>query len=243
MTVEMTPEQALLRVIHCLDRAHDKGFKAKAFARALDVVRSTPADEIADRATTRHADRPRRHRVVDGGGDHPGAQRRRADVSGEDRGRVAGADHRGRPGLPRRAEGRLPPALHVERRRGPDRGDGRDGDGARPRVHGADRPLRSPHDRPRSRPAAADRAARPDRLDQRRHRGGRARLPDPVGYGGRHPRGRRARSRRRHVGATRRRGRQRALETADGEGGDDRSGWCSPSPPRTSTSSGTAPVG
>ena len=50
MTVEMTPEQALLRVIHCLDRAHDKGFKAKAFARALDVVRSTPADEIADRA-------------------------------------------------------------------------------------------------------------------------------------------------------------------------------------------------
>ena len=36
MTVEMTPEQALLRVIHCLDRAHDKGFKAKAFARALD---------------------------------------------------------------------------------------------------------------------------------------------------------------------------------------------------------------
>src|SRR6188508_1241939 len=46
----MTPEQALLRVIHCLDRAHDKGFKAKAFARALDVVRSTPADEIADRA-------------------------------------------------------------------------------------------------------------------------------------------------------------------------------------------------
>jgi len=50
MTVEMTPEQALLRVIHCLDRAHDTGFKAKAFTRALDVVRNTPSDELAERA-------------------------------------------------------------------------------------------------------------------------------------------------------------------------------------------------
>ncbi len=46
----MTPEQALMRVIHCLDRAHEGGFKAKAFARALDVVRSTSADEVAARA-------------------------------------------------------------------------------------------------------------------------------------------------------------------------------------------------
>jgi putative hydrolase len=46
----MTPEQALLRVIHCLDRAHESGFKAKAFTRALDVVRSTPAGELAERA-------------------------------------------------------------------------------------------------------------------------------------------------------------------------------------------------
>ena len=46
----MTPEQALLRVIHCLDRAHERGFKAKAFTRALDVVRSTPADDLAARA-------------------------------------------------------------------------------------------------------------------------------------------------------------------------------------------------
>lgn len=46
----MTPEQALLRVVHCLDRMHDKGFRAKAFVRALDVVRSTPADELAARA-------------------------------------------------------------------------------------------------------------------------------------------------------------------------------------------------
>jgi putative hydrolase len=46
----MTPEQALLRVIHCLDRARETGFKAKAFTRALDVVRSTPVDELIDRA-------------------------------------------------------------------------------------------------------------------------------------------------------------------------------------------------
>ena len=35
----MTPVAALERVVHCLDRAHDTGFKAKAFVRALDVVR------------------------------------------------------------------------------------------------------------------------------------------------------------------------------------------------------------
>lgn len=45
----MTPEQALLRVIHCLDRAHETGFKAKAFVRALDVVRSTPPEELERR--------------------------------------------------------------------------------------------------------------------------------------------------------------------------------------------------
>lgn len=46
---DMTPEAALLRVIHCLDRAQASGFKAKAFTRALDVVRTTPADEIEAR--------------------------------------------------------------------------------------------------------------------------------------------------------------------------------------------------
>ena len=45
----MTPEAALLRVIHCLDRAHETGFKTKAFVRALDVVRSTPPDELERR--------------------------------------------------------------------------------------------------------------------------------------------------------------------------------------------------
>ena len=41
---------ALERVMHCLDRAHDSGFKAKAFGRALDVVRSLPPEEIEERA-------------------------------------------------------------------------------------------------------------------------------------------------------------------------------------------------
>ncbi len=46
----MTPEQALLRVIHCLDRALASPFKTKAFVRALDVVRSTDPVELAERA-------------------------------------------------------------------------------------------------------------------------------------------------------------------------------------------------
>ena len=39
---DMTPVEALERVVHCLDRAHETGFKTKAFVRALDVVRATP---------------------------------------------------------------------------------------------------------------------------------------------------------------------------------------------------------
>ncbi len=46
----MTPVEALERVVHCLDRAHETGFKTKAFVRALEVVRSTPPDELAERA-------------------------------------------------------------------------------------------------------------------------------------------------------------------------------------------------
>jgi putative hydrolase len=46
----MTPEQALLRVVHCLDRALASGFKTRAFVRALDVVRTTDPIELAERA-------------------------------------------------------------------------------------------------------------------------------------------------------------------------------------------------
>ena len=45
----MTPVQALEQAIHYLDRAHDTGFKTKAFVRALDVVRSLPPEEIEAR--------------------------------------------------------------------------------------------------------------------------------------------------------------------------------------------------
>ncbi|MCE9622434.1 MAG: PHP domain-containing protein [Actinomycetia bacterium] len=46
----MTPVAALERVVHCLDRAHDTGFKTKAFVRALEVARALPPDELAERA-------------------------------------------------------------------------------------------------------------------------------------------------------------------------------------------------
>lgn len=46
----MTPEAALLRVIHCLDRSRASGFKTKAFVRALDVVRETDGAELERRA-------------------------------------------------------------------------------------------------------------------------------------------------------------------------------------------------
>lgn len=46
----MTPETALERIVHCLDRDGEGGFRSAAFARALDVVRRTPADELDERA-------------------------------------------------------------------------------------------------------------------------------------------------------------------------------------------------
>ena len=46
----MTPEAALLRAIHCLDRVHEQGFKVKAFLRALETVRNTDPGELEQRA-------------------------------------------------------------------------------------------------------------------------------------------------------------------------------------------------
>ena len=48
--MRVTPVDALERVVHCLDRAHDTGFKSKAFVRALEVARSLPPDELVARA-------------------------------------------------------------------------------------------------------------------------------------------------------------------------------------------------
>jgi len=46
----MTPEAALDRIVHCLDRAHENSFRSKAWIRARDVVRSTDPEELAERA-------------------------------------------------------------------------------------------------------------------------------------------------------------------------------------------------
>lgn len=46
----LTPELALARVLHCLDRALASPYKTAAFARALAVVRATDPVELAERA-------------------------------------------------------------------------------------------------------------------------------------------------------------------------------------------------
>lgn len=46
----MTPVEALQRAVHLLDRAHASGFKARAFVRALDVLRSLPPGEVEARS-------------------------------------------------------------------------------------------------------------------------------------------------------------------------------------------------
>lgn len=45
----MTPAEALQRVIHCLDRALEGGFRVKAFIGALDAVQSMPDSELQAR--------------------------------------------------------------------------------------------------------------------------------------------------------------------------------------------------
>ena len=46
----MTPVQAMERAIHYLDRAHESGFKTKAFVHALEVLRALPDEEITERS-------------------------------------------------------------------------------------------------------------------------------------------------------------------------------------------------
>ncbi len=47
----MTPLDALDQAIYYLDRAHEGGFKTKAFTRAREVIRALDPDEVADRST------------------------------------------------------------------------------------------------------------------------------------------------------------------------------------------------
>ncbi len=46
----VSPIDALERVVHCLDRARESGFKTKAFLRALEVVRASDPSELQRRA-------------------------------------------------------------------------------------------------------------------------------------------------------------------------------------------------
>jgi len=46
----MTPDDALRRVIHCLDRSLASPYKVRAFTRAREVVRDTDPVELAERA-------------------------------------------------------------------------------------------------------------------------------------------------------------------------------------------------
>src|SRR4249919_1914233 len=46
----MTPLDALDRIVHCLDRSFDTGFRTKAWVRARDVVRATDPAELEARA-------------------------------------------------------------------------------------------------------------------------------------------------------------------------------------------------
>jgi putative hydrolase len=48
----VTPVDAILRAIHYLDRAHESGFKTKAFTRALEVIRSMDPAEVEERSRT-----------------------------------------------------------------------------------------------------------------------------------------------------------------------------------------------
>ena len=53
LAAPMTPEQALERVIHCLDRSFDQTPRPKAFSRALATLRATDPNEIVERANAK----------------------------------------------------------------------------------------------------------------------------------------------------------------------------------------------
>ena len=48
--MSLTPLQALDRVVHCLDRVHETGLKAKAFIRAREVLRELPEGALEERS-------------------------------------------------------------------------------------------------------------------------------------------------------------------------------------------------
>ncbi len=134
------------------------------------------------------------------GGRHP--RRSRAQEPRPDR--RGGTDSRPAPR-------RLSLPHHMVRRRRTAASDGRDRPRPRSRLAGHHRPFGPPHDRPWPRRATAGPAAGRRRGAQRRV----GALPTPHRDGGRHTRGRIARSVGRAVGPARRRGRLGALEVAN----------------------------
>ncbi len=189
-----------------------QGIHASARCRAHDAGRRTRRARCC-----RNVDRPRRHRVVDRRGDRRRPRRSRARLPREDRSRVAGADHPRGPGVPGRAASG---DCHLHSTWS-DGGAPIEAMAATAMAIGHEYMVQTDHS---ARLTIAHglneqrlrRTARSDRRGQRRHRRGRARLPDPVGHGGRHPRGRLARPVRRHAGAPRRGRCERALEAAHG---------------------------
>ncbi len=111
----MSPEVALARVIHCLDRALASPYKTKAFVRALDVVRATDEVELAERA------RDGRLGELDGIGDATASVITEAlagtvptyltKIEAESQVSITPEGAQYSSG----AAGRLPPALHLER--------------------------------------------------------------------------------------------------------------------------------
>ncbi len=138
----MTPVEALERIVHCLDRAHDTSHRSRAFVRALQVVRETDPAELAERAHEGTLTE------LDGIGDSTAKVITEAlagevpIVPGQARARDLGAAHaRTARSYRGAAPGRLPQPLDVERRRCVDRGDGPHRAGPRPRVPVPHRPL------------------------------------------------------------------------------------------------------
>ena len=205
--------------MHCLDRAHDTGFKAKAFVRALDVVRARAARRTAPAGRRRHAHRSGRHRRQLG--------RRRSSAR-----RSTATTCRTWPtSTPRRRCPSRRRATCIARRSRatctctaagataarPSRRWPARRSRARPRVHGAHRSLAAPHGRSRSQRRATGGAAR-RRAGAERAVGA---VPHPHRHRGRHPGGRHARPRRRGAVAARRGRGQRAQQAAHGRRRDD----------------------
>ena len=217
----MDPEQALARIVHCLDRAHVGGFKTKAWTGALARVRETDPAELARAggraATSKQAARHRRRR-------RPRSSPRRwparcPSLPGEARGRDGRADHAGRRSDPRRACGATatatPPGATAARRsrRWPRTARDLGHEYLVLTDHSPRLTIAHGLNRERLLTQLGEIAALNETL---------APFRILTGHGGRHPRGRHARPRRRPAGAARRGGRQRPLEAAIGAPEDDR---------------------